>query len=135
MHFSLALLLFGCPLELHPKPSGEVETGECLGTPGESARLAEAPEEAPEVIFLVEDGQLVLDYLAMEANCCPSPRVEVETGPHSVSVDLQDVSFDDPCDCTCLTDFVVRVSDLEPGAWTVSAHFNGVLQATEVVDL
>lgn len=145
MHLSLALLLFACPLEISPKPSGTVEVGECQGEPGSSSRMpepaaavpaeAEPTEEEPEVLFDAADGLLLIDYLAMDANCCPSPRVDVETTAGSVSVDLVDVSYEDPCDCMCTTDFQVEVMDLEPGTWTVSAHFNGVLLATEVVDL
>ncbi|MCK6505306.1 hypothetical protein L6R53_18215 [Myxococcota bacterium] len=140
MHLSLALLLFACPLDLSPKPSGTADFGECQGTPGSSSRVpasteGEPTEEEPEVLFDAADGVLVLDYLAMDANCCPSPRVDVETAAGSVSVDLVDVAFDDPCDCMCTTDFQVEVVDLEPGTWTVSALFNGALVATEVVDL
>lgn len=139
MTLPLALLLFACPLEIEARLQGAVETGECENDVGSTSRVAESDQAAtpaePEVLIGLEGEVLVIDYLDMDANCCPSPQVKVEETASTLVVNLEDVAFDDPCDCTCVTDFRVTVEDVDPGVWTVTASYRGEPMATEVVEL
>ena len=132
----LLLPLFAaCSEEQRLSRSAEVVTGECSG----SAFRSDGPDGAfadtgtaaePGVEAEVVEGSLVLHYVDMAANCCPSPGASIELTDTTVRVDLSDVTSDEACDCMCVTDFDVTVPDLDPGAWTVEALFNGSLVAT-----
>lgn len=129
----MILLFLACNLG---STSARVSTGECEGSPYDTlSRQPVAGDVSDDlttsgsgtVDIHVEDGVLVLDYLDMTANCCPSPEATVEIGEGQVAVDLVDVTDNRPCDCVCITDFEVEVRDLAPGAWQVEALFNGAL--------
>lgn len=72
------------------------------------------------------DGADVLLHLVdVDANCCPSPGATSSIDGSTITVEFQDVTDGDPCDCMCVYDFDVRIADVGSGDWTLDVWVNG----------
>lgn len=124
----VAVALAGCgdktTSETAGIPTGTtgIETGECEG----SALRGALPEAPTEVSAGVDpEGRLVVSLDNLMANCCPSPRGDFTVAGSGVTLAFVDVTDESPCDCTCVTDFVVTSAPFEPGTYTLEVSFNG----------
>ncbi len=73
----------------------------------------------------VDGSDIVIAIDNIDANCCPSPGADVTFTDMDIRVDFSDVTGDDACLCTCVTDFEIRIPDVEPGDYTIDLDYNG----------
>jgi hypothetical protein len=111
-----------------------VDAGECEGTNYDKEYDTAAPE--PMEVSAEVDGQDVLLHLDnLDANCCPSPDAVITLDGFDMLVEFDDVTSGDPCDCMCVTDFLVTIEDLDAGSYSIDVDYNGGIIATVEVEI
>jgi hypothetical protein len=119
-------------------PSADANAvGDCQGSPvsldfsSDTDSGADTGWSWDEVTVAVEvdGGTVVLHLLGFPANCCPSPGAEVAVTGSDVRVDFDDVTSDTQCRCSCIQDFDVEVTGLEPGDWQIALWYWEELRA------
>jgi hypothetical protein len=105
----------------------DVIAGDCEGEPGGGGEGGGNAGTAVASVLDVEvDGSDLMVHLNdMVANCCPSPGADVTVAGDVVEVEVEDVTADEACGCSCVMDFDVEVVDLEAGDYTVDVFYNG----------
>jgi len=109
--------------------SADVVEAECIGSPYERSALflddTAEPEDDP-VVTAEVDGSDILVYLnAITANCCPSPAADVAVAGSDITVDFEDVTNNEMCDCECITNFTVEIASVDPGTYDITVNYHG----------
>ena len=111
----------------------DVLAGDCEGSGMDAFALI---ADAPPALEVIADGSTVLVTLHnIDANCCPSPDADVTVSPSQIEILFEDVTADDACGCTCITDFDIEVSDVEPGLYSLDVYVNGGFFETAEVEV
>lgn len=133
----LALLsLFACDPEEHEStPTGGLDAdaqaiGECKSTPDGPTTDTAGYTPTFSMTADVTGSTVVLHLVDVTANCCPSPGASVSTEGSILRVDFQDVTSDTSCDCMCVFDFDVTLTDVPSGTWTVALYDDGEAMGT-----
>ncbi len=124
LSFGLLAPLAGCddPIEGFT-PDVVVEAFECEGSAYGKSMDTASPEPT-EVWAEVDGADIVMHLDNLDANCCPSPDADVNISGSDITVLFEDVTDNNPCDCTCITDFTVTIESVDQGSYTVDVQYN-----------
>ena len=101
-----------------------VEAGQCEGNSYDKDLDTASPD--PMDVWAEADGRDILLHLDnLDANCCPSPDATITFDGTNILVEFEDVTSGEPCDCTCITDFLVTIEDLDAGSYTLEVDYMG----------
>lgn len=101
-----------------------VDAGECEGSDYDKEYDTAAPE--PTEVWAEADGRDALLHLDnLNANCCPSADAVITLDGFDMLVEFDDVTTGDPCECMCITDFLITIEDLDPGTYTIDVDYDG----------
>ena len=109
-----------------------IATGECEGSVYGKDMDTATPE--PTEIWAEADGRDVILHLDnLDANCCPSADATITFTDLDILVEFEDVTSGDPCDCSCIIDFVITIEDLDAGTYSIDVDYHGaIIGSTDV---
>ncbi len=133
---ALTLTIAGCELGGEGPSSGAftIITGDCEGDGYGKDMDTGSPD--PTAVWAEADGRdAVLHLDNLLANCCPSADATVTIDGTDILVEFEDVTTEDPCDCMCVTDFLITIEDLDPGAYTIEVDYDGSIIGDAEVEI
>ena len=85
------------------------------------------------------DGVLTIEHINTVLNCCPVILAEVEVSGDPIVITQIDSLFNGGCDCACVFDITYEITNLSPGAYTITVVepylFNQGPEMVTTVDL
>ncbi len=111
-----------------------VVTGDCEGDT--YAKDMDTGAADPMEIWAEADGRdLVLHLDNLDANCCPSADAVITFDGTDILVEFDDVTTEDPCDCTCIMDFEITIEDLDAGSYSIEVDYHGSIIGEAEVEI
>ncbi len=132
---SASFLTSACAQQGQDEPlQAPVTAGDCEGD-AYAKSMDTGDADAMEIWAEADATGIILHLDNLSANCCPSPEAEVVISGSEIDVAFEDVTGEDACLCTCITDFTVEIAADEPGEYAIDVDYHGEYLGSTTVEV